>query len=266
MKATAGSAPRNVTTTLRRTFYDRLHLLSAGDRQDREEEAALVAFVREHGLANRRVLEEGSGRGHFQHLSAGWVGHDYSTTAAGFASRPFAADVFDAVWSIAVLERGPEPEVALREIPRVLKPGGVAYLAPAWHCRSWAAEGLTVRPLADLTWRQCLTKLSIPVRDSLVLRGLGALPVRFVAEVASAVRRGPRSFHYKRLRPNYETDWCAAADACNSMDPHDTLLWFLSRGCCSPSHRSLLRRCRVRHGGIIIRTADRAGRGRRGAP
>jgi hypothetical protein len=41
---------------------------------------------------------------------------------------------------------------------------------------------------------------------------------------------GPTRLRYGRLKPNYEKYWVRDSDAVNSIDSHEAMLWFLSRG------------------------------------
>jgi ubiquinone/menaquinone biosynthesis C-methylase UbiE len=67
---------------------------------------------------------------------------------------PFPDNSSDAIWTVWVLEHIPEPEAALSEMRRVLKPGGVP----------WAADGFDVRSYSDFNWRGKLVKASIAFR------------------------------------------------------------------------------------------------------
>ena len=253
-----------MNTSRSRAFYERYQAAGPGTPSTgRAEEPALRRFVVAFRLERARVLEIGSSRGAFQHLSSGWTGLDLAAAAGRFTRRPFVsasaealpfADAsFAGIWTIAVLEHVPDPEKALGEIARVLAPGGAAYLAPAWHCRAWAAEGLHLRPLRDLSWRQRLVKLGIPLREALVYRAALELPRRFWRELAFRTRpTRPTRLRYGRLVPNYETFWCADSDACSVLDPHEVLRYFLSRGWTSPSHPRLHDRLFVRHGAITV--------------
>lgn len=230
----------------------------------RSETAAIAAFVAEHGLREHaRVLEVGCGRGAFHELAEGWVGIDVAESAAHGVRKPFAAAsatslpfppaAFDGLWSIAVLEHVAEPEAALVEIARVLRPGGVAYLAPAWHCRPWAAAGIHVRRWSDLDVAEKLVRLTIPLREALWFRAASVIPARLVRELALLLLRLPTRFRFRRLAPNYETYPCTDSDACAAMDPHEMLAWFVSRGWTSPSHPDRARRLTVRHGAIVVK-------------
>src|SRR6266496_958439 len=92
------------------------------------------------------TLEIGSGQGALQGLGENYTALDYSFTAlrdyvnpthqrvCGTAEKlPFPDDSIGFIFSIAALEHVPNADLAFDEIHRVLKPGGVAYLHPAWH-------------------------------------------------------------------------------------------------------------------------------------
>src|SRR5207249_4519915 len=91
---------------------------------------------------------------------------------------PFEDASFDAIWTIAVYEHIPDLQQGMLEIKRLLKPGGHVLFAPAWQCRSWAAEGYRVRPWSDFNWQGKLIKASIPIRDSVPYRALFIFPKR----------------------------------------------------------------------------------------
>lgn len=198
---------------------------------------AVGAFAREYGLRDKRVLEVGAGRGYLQDVVRDYTALDISPTARRFFRKPFvlgsATDLpfadgsFDAVWTIWVLEHVPNPEQAMSEMRRVLKPGGVLYLAPAWLCNPWAADGYPVRPYGDFDLGGKLVKASIPLQ---IFSSLAYThPIRALRR-ASAEIGGPTRFHYNLLRPNYEKYWQADSDALNSLDPYEAMLWFESRG------------------------------------
>ena len=196
-------------------------------------------FVRQYHLENKHVLEVGAGQGYLQDVVDDYTGLDISPTARRYFHKPFVAasatampfkdGEFDAIWSIWVLEHIPNPESALREMRRVVKPGGVIFLAPAWQCPPWAAQGYEVRPYSAFGIPGKIIKASIPMRSSFTFQFMYIMPVRFI-RYAETRLGGPSAFHYRRLEPNYETYWTYDADAVNSMDPYEAALWFETRG------------------------------------
>ena len=199
----------------------------------------LIGFINKFQLTKARCLEVGSGRGAFQDVVDDYTGTDLSENVqhnyhkpfriANAETLPFADDSFDVVWTITVLEHVPDPERALREIRRVLRPDGLLFLKPAWNCRPWICEGIPVRSYGDLSWRQRLIKLSLPVRESVVFRAAYTLPIRFWRCLKAVfVKRRPLVF--RKLKADYTHFWMADSDACTSIDPFDTILWFRDRG------------------------------------
>jgi ubiquinone/menaquinone biosynthesis C-methylase UbiE len=203
-------------------------------------QAFMRQFVTSYHLENKRVLEVGSGAGYLQDVVENYTGLDISPSARRHYHKPFvvasATDMpfpdasFDALWTINVLEHIPNPESALREMRRVLKPGGLLFLDPAWQAPSWAAQGYEVRPYSDFPLSGKLVKATVPMRKSLTFQALHILPIRYIRYAETRVSSGPTAFHYRRLIPNYDHYWINDADAVNSMDPYESVLWFESRG------------------------------------
>jgi len=226
--------------------------------------STLRHFLDTYRLAGARCVEVGSGRGAFQDVVANYTGVDYSPTVAHYyrkpfcnascESLPFGDDSFDVAWSYAVLEHVDDPQRALEEIRRVLKPGGLLLLEPAWQCRPWAADGYPVRPYSDFGFWGKLNKASIPIRDSVLFRSAFVFPRR-LRRLLGYLLRGERThpFMFRRLGANFETFWMSDSDALNSMDPFDALLFFASRGDTCLNYPTLLRQFLVRTGPIIIR-------------
>jgi SAM-dependent methyltransferase len=203
-----------------------------------EIEKRISDFVRDYGLLDRPVLDIGSGRGYLQDFANDYTGLDVSSTAGRFyhkkfvqasaTAMPFPDNSFDGAWSIFVLEHVPNPEQMLSETRRVLRDGAVLFLMPAWNVPPWRADGYEVRPYGDFGPLGMLIKASIPVRSSQLFMATTLLPIRIMRAVAA--QTGPTHLHYRRLKPNYEHYWTNDSDAVNSIDVHEALLWFLSRG------------------------------------
>jgi SAM-dependent methyltransferase len=195
-------------------------------------------FVDRYGLQDAAVLEVGSGKGYLQDVVSNYTGLDIAASAAKYyhkrfvagtaTAMPFADDEFDAVWSIWVLEHIPNPEAALREIRRVVKPGGLLYLLPAWDCKPWAAQGYGVRPYGDLGLGGKLIKASIPARNSAPFWLFTHVPNRILRAAFSG--SGPTRLHYRRLEPNFAEYWQHDSDAVNDLDEAEVAMWFESRG------------------------------------
>jgi SAM-dependent methyltransferase len=114
------------------------------------ERASIVSFVREAARSlppGSRVADVGAGDAPYREL---FDGHDYVTIdwaesvhdlpegpgiVADASAIPVADDTFDAVVLTQVLEHVPEPVAVLRELQRILVPGGRLFLtAPfAWE-------------------------------------------------------------------------------------------------------------------------------------
>jgi len=200
--------------------------------------AYVTDFAREFGLKNKKVLDIGAGRGYLQDVVEDYTALDISPSVRRFFHKPFVLasatlmpfppDQFDAAWTVWVLEHVPNPEASLEEMRRVVKDGGLIYLAPAWDCRPWLAEGYPVRPYGDFGLTGRLIKVSIPAMS--YFWNLSKPAVRLIRYVQWIAAGDPVKFHYRRLTPNYSHYWMWDSDAVNSLDRYETALWFLSRG------------------------------------
>jgi SAM-dependent methyltransferase len=165
-------------------------------------------------------------------------------------SLPLADESVDTYISVATLEHVPDPDRALAEMDRVLRPGGVAFLAPAWNCRSWTARGVTVRRYGELSWPDRILKASLVLRGRLWWRAAAALPKRAWREI-KALRGRPRQLDYRPLKPNLDEYLCSDSDAWASIDPHAAITFLRTRGYRVLSHASSGRRFFVRHDPVI---------------
>jgi SAM-dependent methyltransferase len=243
--------PREFPLSAKEEFYMAFARQSAKSERILEK---VTDFVKRFDLSKKRVLEVGAGSGLLQDLVQDYTGLDISPSARRFFHKPFveasATDMpfpdnsFDAVWSIWVLEHIPNPDRALREIRRVVKPGGVILLHPAFGVNRYAAQGYLVRPYGDFGWTGKLTKASAAVVESRLFRDLHQIPIRAIRSLAARLP-GPTKLHFVRLTPNYDRYWAADSDAVTSVSFHETYLWFATRGdrCldCAPEWRLVMR-------------------------
>ena len=247
-----------------KTFYDRefsqdKYAVKVSDLQIR----ILGSFVEQYQLEDSLVLEVGCGRGAFQDLVAHYVGVDLSETVARHLHKPFFCasaialpfhdNSFDAIWSIHVLEHVPDPEPALLEMRRVLKPNGLLFLSPAWYCRPWAAQGYAVRSYADLDLKGKAIKASIPLRNSLIFRAGYVIPRRLGRVISVWFGANQADLKFKELSPNFEIFWMEDSDAVNSLDPFDVIAWFSWRGDQCLNRNTLIRKLFVSTGHLLFR-------------
>ena len=197
-------------------------------------------FVADNHLSRAHVLEVGSGAGSLQDVVEDYTGLDISETVrpnyhkrfvqADARAMPFPDGEFDAVFTVWVLEHIPNPEQVLREMRRVLKPGGVLYLAPAWLCSDLAPNGYPVRPYSAFGLGGKLIKATVPIQQAGFFQAMYTIPVRATRLAAWKLHRQPTALHYRLLDANYQDYWMPDSDAVNSIDMFEGYLWFRSRG------------------------------------
>ena len=199
----------------------------------------LETFTSEFHLQQARTLEVGAGSGTLQDIVEDYTGLDIAASAARYFHKPFvhgsATDLpfqdseFDVCWTIWTLEHVPNPELALKEMRRVVRSGGYLYLLPAWNNPTWAPHAYPYRPNSELAKWEVLIKYSLYVREQPWFRAMYQYPTRAV-RLATARLAGPSRLRYHKIDANFETYPMPDADAVNSIDCYEAELWFRSRG------------------------------------
>ena len=251
-----------------KSFYEHIDRELTYSRADAPENHSyykeLNQFIQKYNLFDKKCLEIGSSKGIFQDTVSDYYGIDIAESLRKYYHKPyylvnedgtypFQDNFFDAIWAFAVHEHIPNINQALFELRRVLKPGGLVLFAPAWQCRPWAAEGYAVRPYKDFNLKGKIIKALIPLRNSIIWRSLYIFPKRICRHILFLMGKRYHKLKYKKLIANYTTYWTSDSDACNSIDPHDAILWFVSNGFECLSHPMHLKAFFVRTGALIFR-------------
>ena len=213
------------------------------------------------------TLEIGSGKGALQGAGDNYVALDYSFTAlqthiksnfvrvcATAERMPFADNTFAFIFTVAALEHVPNADLAFNEIHRILKPGGIAFLCPAWHCAQYNCDGLPVRPYKDLSFTKKLAKFALPVLQKTAYKALMRIPGRIIRRGIWSLSKKPTRFRFKKLKPDYQHFWLSDSDAASSLDSHEGCLFFQSRGydVLNPGS-SAKAQLACRHIGVVVR-------------
>ena len=219
------------------------------------------------------ILEIGCGMAYLAKIHPRWNGAEYSRTAVERVKQRDGNNInvseqdaqnlsykdgsFDAIFSFATFEHVPNPNKAFEEIDRVLRPGGEAMLAPAWHCRSWTVKKIEVIPWSELFFMQKIERLLIPVRASLIFRALVAAPRRLIVELKMSITTEPLTLSYRSLYPRWDLiekyGHVSDDDAVADIDAHAGIAFFKSRGYSVLSHPTLLARLLARGEAVIVR-------------
>jgi len=227
----------------------------------RSEREYMACFAADRGLTGP-CLEVGCGTGCFAEIMPDYIGLEYSLNslfADGFESAnricgdarwlPLAAESVECVFSFNTLEHVPDVGTAFSEMDRVLRRGGYLVLKPAWHCTRYITELIPILPYSQLNLRQRLVKALLPLLKSKIYKCATRVPARIVRRLNSSANTPLR---WGRLTPYHGDAWISDADAVASIDCHEGILHYLSRGYTCLSHPTAIRQILAGHDLVVL--------------
>jgi SAM-dependent methyltransferase len=233
----------------------------------RRERNFMADFARRWELQGP-CLEVGCGTGLFAEVVPQYIGLEYaleSLFASGFeaAARvcgdarrlPMADASMECIFSFNVLEHVAEPDLAFAEVDRVLRPGGLLVLKPAWHCTRYTTELIPVKHYGELNLRQKLTKALLPLIKSRPYKLATRVPWRLARRLT---RTANNPLRWKRLTPNYGEVWISDANAAAGIDCQEAILHYTSRGYQCHSHPTAVRQLLAGHDIVVLQKGEPA--------
>jgi len=150
---------------------------------------------------------------------------------------PFKDNSVDFIFTHTFLEHPLNPDAVLKEIARVLKPGGYVLHLDAWFCRWWHRYGIVnlipknenLIPKNEMTFQQKLIDLGSKLTEIKIVRLPPIIIGRFFREVFISKRK-PMDLRFKKLNPNYDLHLGCDEDAASNIDPLDVIRFYESRG------------------------------------
>jgi SAM-dependent methyltransferase len=208
-------------------------------------------------------LEIGCGPGIFADRCLGYVGLDYALNALlakGFESYdrvcasgdllPFRNETFSLIFSLNTLEHVPDLDQSIYEIDRVLKLGGYLLLRPAWNCTQYNCDGVSYFAYRELSIKNKLKKLFLPILKSKIFKALVRIPKRLIRET---LLRTSQVLHWRRLNPRFDLMYKVAdSEAYSSLDTHECIFWFSRKGYHCISHPTFFRRIFAGHDIVLL--------------
>ena len=168
----------------------------------------------------------------------------------------FEDATMNCVYSFNTLEHVPQVDLVLAEINRVLAFGGLLVLKPAWHSARYVTELIEERSYSRLDPRRKLTKLLLPLIKSKFYKFSTRIPWRLWRRV-TATR--PSRFRWTELHPDPAELWRGGdVDAVASLDSHEAILYYLTRGYQCLSHPGALQQLLAGHDVIVLRKSTPA--------
>ncbi len=157
----------------------------------------------------------------------------------------------DAVYTRTFLEHVSEPESALREIFRIVRPGGIIIHQDAWFCRWWQRYAVVgLMPWREMHRNERLVFLASRVTEIKALRACRILLARVAREI---LFRRSRRLHFGRLSPNYDLRLGCDEDAASSLDPAEVYRFYAVMGGHTAPFDTSLKRVLARPWAVVVR-------------
>lgn len=209
----------------------------------------VVRFVEKHQKDDSIVLEIGGGV--FQGRSANayerlnnYLPLDISASSirryaekynkqgiiADATKLPFKDHSIDFVFTHTFLEHPLQPEAVVKEIARIVKPGGYVLHLDAWFCRWWHRFGIVnLVPRGKMSFQEKMIDTAAKFTEIKVIRIPPIILKRSLNELFVGTNK-PIELKYKKLKPNYDLHLACDEDAASTIDPLDVIRFYESRG------------------------------------
>lgn len=208
----------------------------------------LMAFLKENAPKDGVIVELGGSK--YQHRSGypnytfpNYIPLDISYTSiqgyvdaydrfgivADACQLPFKDRSVDVIFTHTFLEHPLKPENVLKEIDRVLKPGGLVVHSDAWNCRWWQRYGVVgIKKFGEMTGKEKMIFIGAKITEFKLFRMPAIIGQRAIS-LLFRKKKEKMDLRYKKLDPNYELHLYCDEDAASSIDPIDVMLFYESR-------------------------------------
>jgi len=237
------------TKQIKPEFFDKVKTESKVAQNSIGKIEEVVAFIEKHQLTDSITIEIGGGV--FQGRSANaykrlnnYYPLDISASSirrysdtfnmpgiiADATKLPFKDNSVDFIFTHTFLEHPITPDAVVKEIARVLKPGGYILHLDAWFCRWWHRYGVVnLKPRSKMTFGEKMIDTGAKITEFKLIRIPPIIIKRFFKEVFSSTK-DPIELSYKKLQPNYDLHLACDEDAASSIDPLDVIRFYESNG------------------------------------
>jgi SAM-dependent methyltransferase len=226
-----------------------------------KERRYLQEFVKSSSISGPS-LEIGCGVGLFADLAQGFIGLEYSlqsllvpgfelfSRVAGDATNlPFKDASMQLIFSFNTLEHIAAIDLVFKEMDRVCMPGGFLILKPAWHATKYHTELIDILPYHKLSLRKKLVKTMVPLMRTRLYKFATSVPWRIWRQLTSGKNS---KLKWRKLVPYHGPLWEADTDAEVSLDCHEGILYFTSRGYDCLSHKGIVIQILAGHDIVVL--------------